>query len=229
LALGIAGFQLAVPRKVLRLLGIAPSRSASAVVRLLGGAIAVGATAACRVAQQDQTIKGAVTINRSPEEVYGFFRRFELLPSFMDYLESVQELDETRSRWTARVPTGRTLAWDARITEDVPGEVIAWRSVDGSRIAASWRITFSRAPGGTMTEVRVEMELGLRGRDSSRLAQVLASPEVHGDLRRLKQVLETGEVLVSDATAHKGKHPAQPDPRHLRRPRAYFDERGATP
>jgi hypothetical protein len=57
------------------------------------------------------------------------------------------------------------------------------------------------------------MQLGVFGRSPSlELARLFARPQVKGDLRRLKQVLETGEVLLSDASAHRLPHPAQPSP-----------------
>jgi uncharacterized membrane protein len=120
------------------------------------------------------------------------------------------------------LPRGPKVEWDAQITEDRPGEVLAWESVKGSLFHTRGRVTFARAPGRDMTEVRVEMQVGLRGHGSTGLAKAVAKPEIKADLRRLKQVLETGEVLFSDASAHKGKHPAQPDPEGLRRPRAFF-------
>jgi uncharacterized membrane protein len=152
-----------------------------------------------------------VTINKPPHQVYAFFRRLEQLPLVMDYLESVVETDARHSVWTARLPAGRTARWEAEIVEDRPAEVLAWRSIPGGRIQTTGRVTFARAPGRDMTEVRVEMRVGVLGRGPSRaLAHLLAGPQVRGDLHRLKQVLETGEVLYSDATAHRGRHPAQP-------------------
>jgi uncharacterized membrane protein len=108
--------------------------------------------------------------------------------------------------------------------------VIAWRSTEDSRIGVSGRVTFDTAPGSNLTEVRVEMQLG----NSSTLAKIFAKPQLKGDLRRLKQVLETGEVLISDASAHIGKHPAQPDPDVDRRPHIFIENpptavKGVTP
>ena len=105
----------------------------------------------------------------------------------------------------------RSVAWDAEITEDRPGEKIAWRTVEGGALAHQGEVTFARAPGRDMTEVRVQIELGLFGQaPSMRLAKLLTKPQIKGDLRRLKQVLETGEIVRSDASIHKGPHPAQP-------------------
>jgi uncharacterized membrane protein len=154
-----------------------------------------------------------VTINKPPAEVYAFFRNLSQLPLFMDYLESVRVRDATYSHWVAKLPLGGTVSWDAKITEDRPGEVIAWQSVEGSLIKTSGRVTFTRAPGRDMTEVRAEIQLGFLGtKPSTSVAKFFTKPQVKGDLRRLKQVLETGEVLFSDASAHRRPHAAQPSP-----------------
>jgi uncharacterized membrane protein len=149
----------------------------------------------------------SVTINASPEDVYAFYRDLEQLPRFMDYLGSVTVLDERMSHWVAKLPGGEKAEWDAEIVQDVPGEVLAWRSVKGSAHDVRGRVTFTRAPGRDMTEVRVAMSVGGYGA----IAKVVAKPQVKADLRRLKQVIETGEVLKSDASIHAGLHPAQPD------------------
>lgn len=201
----------------------------------IGGVGAVNTIAARRAiaASPEKRVMYSVTINRPADEVYAFFRRFESFPGFMDHIEAVRELDERHSLWIARLPTGRSIEWKARITEDRPGEAIAWESIE-SPIKTAGRITFAQAPGSDLTEVRVEMKLGLVGRASAALAKLFAKPQIKGDLRRFKQVLETGEVLFSDASAHEGKHPAQPDPEVERRPRVFFPNpptaaKGVTP
>jgi uncharacterized membrane protein len=136
----------------------------------------------------------------------------------MDYLESVRVINQTTSHWVAKLPVG-SVEWDAEIIEDIPGELIAWRTVPGSKLKLSGRVTFTRTPGRNMTEVRCEMKLGFTGaKPSTLLAKVFAKPQIKGDLRRLKQVLETGEVLLSDASAHLAPHPAQPDDRVEKKP-----------
>jgi uncharacterized membrane protein len=201
----------------LALLGVA-ARSRSSTARLVGATAAVAAVTALDVvaARRARAIPASppvifsVTINKPPEQVYAFYRRLEQLPTFMDFLESVEQRGDT-SHWVARLPIGGTVSWDATITEDRPGELIAWQSVPGSAIKTRGRVTFARAPGRNMTEVRVEMALGTRlSRASATLAKLFTKPQIKGDLRRLKQVLETGEVLHSDASIHRGPHPAQP-------------------
>ena len=179
------------------------------------GALAVDAFAAREItrAQEEAAppVMFSVTINRPPAEVYAFFRRLENLPLFMDYLDSVEQ-HGSRSHWVARLPLAGTVSWDAELVTDLPGERLAWQTVAGSTFAHRGNVTFAQRPGGTGTEVRVEMEVELPGVDgSATLAKLLTRAQIKGDLRRLKQVLETGEVLFSDATSHPHRpHPAQP-------------------
>jgi uncharacterized membrane protein len=164
----------------------------------------------------------SVTINKSPSEVYAFFRKLSRLPLFMDYLESVTEHGD-RSHWVAKLPLVGRVSWDAKLTADRPGELFEWESVPGARIKQLGRLTFTRAPARNATEVRLELRMGVRGTPASdALAKLLAKPEAKGDLKRLKQVIETGEVLYSDATEHTRPYPAQPAKHgEHRRPRMF--------
>jgi uncharacterized membrane protein len=144
-------------------------------------------------------------------EVYQAFRTLENLPRFMNYLERVEQRTLTTSHWVAKLPIGDTVEWDAEIIEDIPGQVIEWRSVEDSRIKLAGRVLFTAAPKPGMCEVRVELTLGFTGvHPTTGLAKLFAKPQLKGDLRRFKQVMETGEVLVSDASLHTKPHPARP-------------------
>jgi uncharacterized membrane protein len=156
----------------------------------------------------------SVTVNRGRDEVYAFWRNFENLPQFMKHLEAVTVHDERRSRWTAKAPAGREVTWEAEILEDVPSERIAWRSLPGSMITNAGTVRFETAPGDRGTEVHVEMEYlppaGMLGAVVATLFREEPREQLIDDLRAFKQVLEIGEVLVSDATQRRGPHPAQP-------------------
>jgi uncharacterized membrane protein len=182
-------------------------------IGLLAGIGAVGFVVVRRQVHRRQLspVISTVTVNRPIAEVYAFYRKLDQLPLFMDYLDLVEELDNGNTRWTAKLPGGRTVSWEAEVIDDRPGEVLAWRTVEGSPIKMRGRVTFTKTPGRDMTEVRVEMELGvLRIGTSRMLARLFAKPQVKGDLFRFKQVLETGEVLRSDASLYSRPHPAQP-------------------
>lgn len=233
----------------LGLLGLATGGKRASSVRIAVAAGAVAGVMALDVVAARRTQKAydtanlpvifSVTINKPVEEVYAFYRRFEQFPAFMSFLESVQVVDDKRSHWVAKpLPVGGTIEWDAEIIDDRPNEVIAWRTVAGSKLKLHGRVTFTKAPGRDMTEVRCEMQLGFTGATpTTHLAKIFAKPQIKGDLRRLKQVLETGEVLLSDASVHKGKHAAQPPAAEEKldnkssffRPNTPTAEKGVTP
>lgn len=149
-------------------------------------------------------VKKSIAINSSPEELYSFWRNFENLPRFMSHLKSVQTTGDGRSHWVAKGPAGTTVEWDAEITEDRPNELIAWRSLEGADVENSGSVRFERAPGGRGTFVRVEIDYnppgGVIGATVAKLLGEEPEQQVSDDLRRFKQVVETGEVVVSDAT-----------------------------
>jgi len=158
-------------------------------------------------------VRHGITLERSPDEVYAFFRRLENLPSFMYHLQSVTESGD-RSRWKAKGPAGISVEWEAELVEDRLGQCIAWRSLPGADIGNRGRVDFRPGPGGRGTELIVELSYDPpAGAVGAKLAQLFGrepSQEISADLRRLKQVLETGEVIQSDASIHRGLHPARP-------------------
>lgn len=165
----------------------------------------------------------AITIARRPRELYRYWRQLENLPRFMQNVEQVDKIDETRSRWRVKGPAGRTAEWEAEVVEDRPGECIAWRSLPGADVQNAGRVEFVAAPGGRGTEVlvhlRYEPPAGALGRGIAALFGKDPAHQVASDLRRLKQVIETGEVMRSDASIHTGMHAAQPPERSDEVPR----------
>ena len=142
----------------------------------------------------------AITINRSAEEVYRFWRDPTNHPKFTEHLESVTTVGENRTHWVMGGPLGLTLEWDAETYEDRPDELIAWRSLEGSQVDVAGSVHFRPAPGGRGTEARVVQKINPPG---GALAAAVAglfgkSPEqqMRGNLRRLKQLLETGEIAT---------------------------------
>ena len=164
--------------------------------------------------------RAAITVRRPVEDVYRYWRDLEHLPAFMYLLESVEQKDGNRSHWIVKAPMGRTVEWDAEIIEDVPGERIAWRSIDGD-VPNSGEVRFAPAPGGRGTEVRVNVDYQIPGGPVGELIGKLLgeSPaqEVREDLRRFKQVLETGEVLVSEGNP-EGTSRREQFPQHAAEP-----------
>jgi Predicted integral membrane protein len=207
----------------LSLLGVALAAGDSGRSRIIAATAAVAGVTALDVIEAQQLNRDkndravrvtSITINRPPEEVYRFWRNLENLPRFMSHLESVQVIDEERSHWVAKAPAGMKVEWDAEIAKDVPNQLIAWRSLEGADVDNSGMVRFDRAPGGRGTEVRVEVVYnppgGALGAGIAKLFGEAPEQQIKGDLRRLKQVLEVGEVVHSDSSIHSGPHPAQP-------------------
>jgi uncharacterized membrane protein len=159
------------------------------------------------------TVSAGVTVNRSVDDAYGLWRDFSRLPEFMVHLESVSA---DGKHWVARRPGGGTVDWDAEIVADVPNQRLAWRSVSHAEVPNSGEVTFEPAPGGRGTEVRVrltyEPPLGAAGNAVARLLGEEPRQQVTDDLRRFKQVLETGEVVRSAGSpegVRSGRLPTQ--------------------
>jgi len=144
-----------------------------------------------------------ITVNRPRAEVYAFFRDFRNLARFMENVESVTSGDGRTSHWVLKAPGDRTVEWDSVLTEEVEGEALAWESVEGADIKNTGRIAFRDAPPGRGTEVAATIVYDPPGGDLGKLIAKLfqTEPKVQArrDLRRLKQLLETGEISTSEA------------------------------
>jgi uncharacterized membrane protein len=130
------------------------------------------------------------------DEVYRFWRNLSNLPQFMTHLERVEELDRTRSYWTARGPAGITVSWEAHIINEVPNELIGWRSVGDADVVSAGSVHFNPTPnGGTEIFVRLQYEppAGRLGAWVASLFGEEPSQQIREDLERLRAVLETGE------------------------------------
>lgn len=158
--------------------------------------------------QQGIHVSKSITINASPEDLYRFWRNFENLPQFMNHLESVHVIDERRSHWVAKAPAGMTVEWDAEIVNEVPNEVIGWRSLQDAQIANAGSVRFRPSPRGNSTEVRVELEYvppaGPVGAAIARLFGEEPSQQIGEDLKRLKQLVEAGIIAPEGQSPGRG-------------------------
>ena len=147
-------------------------------------------------------VEKCITINKSPDECYRFWRNFDRFPEFMQHLEAVEKITDTRSHWKAKAPIGASVEWDAEITSDQPGELLAWHSVEGADVDNGGTVRFERAPGGRGTIVRVDMQYKPPGGKAGALVAKLfgenPSQQMDGDLRRFKQLIETGEITTTE-------------------------------
>ena len=166
-------------------------------------------------------LRATTTIRRPQAEVYRFWRQLENLPTFMAHLDKVEAAGERRSRWTASAPFGRTVEWDAEIEDEVPPEKIGWRSVGDADVPNRGKAWFTPAPDGESTEVHVLLVYDIPGGDLGKAVAKYFGEEPHqqldDDLRRLKQVLEAGEVVRSEG-APWGKRARQEFPQRPAQP-----------
>jgi uncharacterized membrane protein len=126
----------------------------------------------------------------------------------MRHLENVEELDQTRSRWTAKGPAGvGSVSWEAEILEDHQNEFISWSSLPGSTVDNAGEVRFIETPNGT--DIRVQISYRLPAGDIGGVAAKLFSPMaekmMRDDIRDLKKVMESGEVPVQGASRKKNK------------------------
>jgi uncharacterized membrane protein len=146
--------------------------------------------------------EASIAIGRPRDEVYRFWRDLRNLSRFMPQLVSVEPRDERTSHWVARAPGGPSLEWDAEIFDDRPGEVIAWRTLPGATIQHAGAVRFVDAPGRRGTAVRLEMGFDPPGGPLGALAASMFGEiprqQMQNDLRRLKQLLETGEIPTTE-------------------------------
>jgi len=166
-------------------------------------------------------LRSTTTVTKSPEEVYEFWSAFDRFPSFMAHVDGVQMTGPRTSHWRVSAPFDREVEWDAETTEQLPGSRLSWRSVEGADVPNSGEVRFEPAPDGTSTEVHVTLAYDAPG---GGLGKALAkyfgedpSQHLDDDLRRFKQVIETGEVVRSDG-APWGKRARQEFPQRPAQP-----------
>ena len=151
--------------------------------------------------EEGTLISRAIMINRPRQELYDFWREFRNLERFMENVRSVTPIDDNRSHWIIEAPGGTTVEFDSRITEEEPARLIAWTSEEGARVPNSGRIEFEDAPPGRGTIVRVTIAYdppaGAVGRAVATLFQREPKMQARRDLKRFKQLMETGEITTS--------------------------------
>ena len=189
------------------------ARTTTALAAVLG-VTAIDLVAATRTARKQHgqgrpgplELKASTTVNKTPEEVYAYWRDFENLPSFMLHLRKVSANGDGRSTWEVNAPVLRKVKWEAELTGDEPGRRISWKSLPGSTVDNSGTVHCAPAPGDRGTEVSVVLHYDVPGGRAGRVAAKLLGEEpeqqVRDDLRRFKQVMETGDLVRSDSFPH---------------------------
>ena len=166
-------------------------------------------------------LTATTTVRKPPSEVHAFWRDLGNLPTFMAHLQEVSATGDRTSHWSASAPFGMNVEWDAEIIDEATGERIAWRSTGNADVPNAGTVRFVPAPDGVSTEVHVVLTYDIPGGAVGKAVAKYFGEEPHqqldDDLRRLKQVLETGEVIRSDgapwgkrARKEFPQRPAQP-------------------
>ena len=142
-------------------------------------------------------VERAVVVYAPIDRVFRFWRNFTNLPRIMENLESVQAIDPRRSHWVAKGPGGVSIEWDAEIINEVPNELIAWRSTSGS-VDHAGTVRFEQGPGGRGTVVRVEMQYDPPGGSAGHAVATWlggdAGTRIERDLQNFKSVIESEAV-----------------------------------
>jgi uncharacterized membrane protein len=150
---------------------------------------------------QEGMVGRTVSINKPRDEIYRAWRDFTRFPTFMENVESVEDLGDGRSKWTIKAPLGSTVELVTRITEDRPGEAIGWKSEPESQVETEGRFElFEVAPErGTAARLtlRYDPPAGLPGRAIAKILQREPNVQARRDLRRFKQLIETGEIATN--------------------------------
>lgn len=148
------------------------------------------------VGRQNVRVDAAVDIDRSPMDLYRIWRNFENLPIFMSHLQKVEEHDDKCSKWTTKAPFGMVVSWEAEIINDVPGEIIAWQTLEGSGVDTAGSVRFEPHGEGTRLKVvlRYDPPADLGGYALAKIVGLDAQRQVSRDLEDFKRAIEAKSI-----------------------------------
>ncbi len=134
------------------------------------------------------TFEKTVTVDVPVSTAYNQWTQFESFPQFMEGVEEVRQLDETRLHWKAEI-AGVTREWDAEIVDQTPDERITWRALDGTKNDGTVSFASDAMAGATRVTLRMEFEPeGIVEKAGDALH--LVEHRVQGDLDRFKEFIE---------------------------------------
>jgi uncharacterized membrane protein len=138
--------------------------------------------------------KKSIVIQKSPEELYQFWRNFENLPVIMNHLQAVHVLDDKRSHWVAKAPMDQTVEWDAQIIDEKENQSIVWKSMEGADVDSTGSVTFTSA-NGSGTEVKVTLKYnppaGVVGAAVATLFGENPQQQLEEDMKQFKVMMES--------------------------------------
>jgi uncharacterized membrane protein len=112
----------------------------------------------------------------------------------LEHVESVEKIDDKRSRWVVQGPLGQPLEWQAEIINEHPERMIAWESLPGSEVRNAGSVWFEpNAQGGTRVKVALQYQppAGVVGATAAKLLGEAPDQQLSKDLGRLKELLES--------------------------------------
>ena len=137
------------------------------------------------------TTRESIEVNVPVSTAYNQWTQFEEFPKLMEGVEDVRQADDTRLYLKAEIG-GQTREWAAKIEEQEPDKVIAWRSEEGVKLAG--RVTFEPS-GADKTKINLEMEFDPEGFvESAGDVLGVVKMRVKGDLKRFKEFIEGRQV-----------------------------------
>lgn len=163
----------------------------------LGRGRAAGDTRSALRGQSGINVCESITVQASPSAVYNLWKQPETLTQVMPSLERVDDLGHGRSHWVVSGPAGYTVEWDAETINDIPGKLIAWRSLPGADVATAGSVRFEQdGEFGTCVTVRLQYNPPA-GKAGAAFAKVMGdSPaaNIQEGLRHLKSLFESGDL-----------------------------------
>jgi uncharacterized membrane protein len=139
-------------------------------------------------------VQRSIRIGCPAHRLYDFWRDVENLSSIMAQVVSVQAIDAKRSHWVAKAPAGLVVEWDAQIINDVPGRLIAWRSMDGADLENAGSIHFD-----PIDEHETEVWLTIRYMPPrSALGAAIAKVFGHDPEEQVAQDLQRFKMLMTN-------------------------------
>jgi uncharacterized membrane protein len=168
--------------------------------RLLG----IGASA-----EDGVLVQKTIHVYADLDEAYEAWRDPEGFPQFMRHVREVRRVSGTRYHWTVDGPAGIPVEWDAVITADVPGELIAWRTVEDSPVQSAGFVQFEPSEyGGTRVHVRMSYRppANVVGHTVAKIFGRDPKRQIDSDLARFKTFIETGQRPRDSAVARQAQH-----------------------
>jgi uncharacterized membrane protein len=142
--------------------------------------------------------KATITVSCEPETAYAYWRNLTNAPRFMSAVDEVRVVSDNVAVWKMHPMQGKTISWVGETIEDVPGERISWRIIGSDVISGTGSVEFRKGLRPGTTEIRLHQELHLPIRFSNWLSRSLMTRRLEETLRRLRQLLETGEVARTE-------------------------------